>query len=60
MKRFLSSPILFEGGTLINLGFFTKEDFWYVYITFISVNKFSFIYNSYQVDAITPILRKTT
>ena len=60
MKHFLTSPILFEGSTLINLGFFTKEDFWYVYITFIRVKKFSFIYKSCKFDAITSILRETT
>ena len=60
MKHFLTSPILFEGSTLINLGSFTKEDFWYVYITFIRVKKFSFIYKSCKVDAITSILRETT
>ena len=58
-KHFLTSPILFEGSTLINIGFFTKEHFWYVYITFISVKKFSFIYKSCKVDAITSILCKT-
>ena len=60
MKHFLASSILFEGSTLINLGFFTKVDFWCVYITFIHVKKFSFIYKSCKVDTITSILRKTT
>ena len=60
MKHFLTSLILFEGSTLINLDFFTKEDFWYVYITFIRVKKFSFIYKSCKVDAITSILREKT
>ena len=26
-KHFLNSPILYEGSTLINFGFFIKEDF---------------------------------
>ena len=60
IKHFLTIPILVEGSTLINIGFFTKEDFWYVYITFIRVKKFSFIHKSCKVDAITSILRKTT
>ena len=60
IKHFLTSPILFEGSTSINLGFVTKEDFWYVYIIFIRVQKFSFIYKSCKVDAITSILRETT
>ena len=64
MKHFFILPILFEGSTLTNLGFFTKEDFWYVYIAFILllflVKNFSFIYTSCKIDAITSILRKTT
>ena len=60
MKHFLTSPILFEGSTLINLGSFTKEDCWYVYITFICVKKFSFIYKSCNVNFCVKLLKSYT
>ena len=30
IKHFLIPPILYEGSTLINIGFLIKKDFWYV------------------------------
>ena len=42
------------------VGFSTKEDFWYVYVTFIRVKNLSFIYTSCKFYAKTSILRKTT
>ena len=55
ITHFLISPILYEGSTSINFGFFIKEDFWYVVsilnftglnacITFIRKQNFNSIY----------------
>ena len=70
INHFLISTILYKGNTLINFGFFTKEDFWYA----VSISAFtglnvcillSFVCKilaqtkkSHKVDTITSILQK--
>ena len=66
--HFLISSILYEGSTLINLGFFIKEDFWYVVLildfTDLNFGLLSFVHKilaqykkSRKVDAIPSILQ---